>query len=231
MVGLIAAGERPGSARPGRRAANRPSRAGRGPIGEELEPRALLATAISAGVLSPSATVVSNAQGVIMGGASAEFTKYESELEHIEQGSRVTPAAFENLRSDAASLVQAIQYAPLTGAAESQDLVALQDILDQSFIDGGNTGSQWNAVSQQMGEALYGVTFTTDLPDQTLTDMETVAKEARVTPSERSHLVADEKAIDAALGPNVDSSLGAPVPRDPVMVYYDGQVMHFVHKR
>jgi hypothetical protein len=52
-----------------------------------------------------------------------------------------------------------------------------------------------------------------------------------VTTAERQHLLADERAIAAALGPNVSTALGAPVPRDPVMVYYDGQVAQFVHRR
>jgi hypothetical protein len=61
--------------------------------------------------------------------------------------------------------------------------------------------------------------------------LQTVAKQARVTGVERRKLIADEKAIDTALGPNVDTTLGGAVPRDPVVVYYDGQVAHFVHKR
>ena len=79
--------------------------------------------------------------------------------------------------------------------------------------------------------ALYGVTFTTNLPDQAFTDMQTVAHQAHVTAAERQKLVADEKAIDTALGPNVDTALGGAAPRDPVVVYYDGQVAQFVHKR
>jgi hypothetical protein len=75
------------------------------------------------------------------------------------------------------------------------------------------------------------VTFTTNLPSQTLADMHTVARQAHVTGAERQRLLADERAIAAALGPNVDTALGGAVPRDPVIVYYDGQVVQFVHKR
>jgi hypothetical protein len=202
------------------------------PACEALEARELLAAAISPGVLSPTAAVVNNAEAVISGGAATEFARYQADLQRAEQSSRVTPAAFANLKSDAASLAQAIDYAPLTSQAVDQQLVELQDVMDQAFLDASANGSAWNQVSQELGSALYGVTFTnTNLPNQAFTDMQTVAKEARVTPAERKRLVADEKAIDAALGPNVDTSLGGSVPRDPVVAYYDGQVAQFVHKR
>jgi hypothetical protein len=176
--------------------------------------------------------VVDKAQAVISGGAAAELARYQADLQRAEQSSRVTPAAFAKLKSDAASLAQAIEYAPLTSQAVSQQLVELQDVMDQAFLDASDNGSAWNQVSQELGSALYGVTFTNiALPNQAFTDMQTVAKEARVRPAERKRLLADAHAIAAALGPNVDTALGGSVPRDPVVVYYDGQVAQFVHKR
>jgi hypothetical protein len=203
----------------------------RQPAGEPLESRELLAAAIAGGLLSPEATVVAKAQAVLSGGAAAEFAAYQADLQRAEQSSRVTPAAFASLKSDAASLAQAIAAAPLTSQAVSQQLVQLQDILDQAFLDAGDRGSQWNRVSQELGAALYEVTLTTPLPSQVLTDIQTVARQAHVTAAERRRLLADENAIATALGPNVDTALGAPVPRNPVMVYYDGQVAQFVHRR
>ncbi len=194
--------------------------------------RELLAAAISPGLLSPTAAVVDRAQAAISGGDPAEFARYQADLQRAEQSSRVTPAAFASLKSDAASLAQAIEDAPLTSQAVSEQLVQLQDVLDQAFIDGSDNGSAWNLVSQELGSAFYGVTFTNSaLPSEALTDMQTVAKEARVTPAERRRLLADAKAVSAALGPNVDTTLGGSVPRDPVVVYYNGQVAQFVHKR
>jgi hypothetical protein len=194
--------------------------------------RELLAAAISPGLLSPTAAVVDKAEAVISGGAATEFAKYQADLQKAEQSSRVTPAAFANLKSDAASLAQAIEYSSLTSQAVDEQLVELQDVMDQAFIDASDNGSAWNQVSAELGSALYGVTFTnTALPNQAFTDMQTVAKEARVTPSERKRLLADAKATSAALGSNVDTTVGGTVPRDPVVVYYDGQVAQFVHKR
>ena len=125
---------------------------------------------------SPTSAVVAKAQAVISGGAAAELSRYEADLQRAEASSRVTPAAFANLKSDASSLATAIETAPLTSQAVTQDLVELQDVLDQSFLDASNNGSQWNQVSQQLGQALYGVVFTTNLPDQAFTDMQTVAQ-------------------------------------------------------
>jgi hypothetical protein len=191
----------------------------------------VLSATIAGEFLTPAGDMVAKSQGVMSSGAATEFAKFQADLQRIEASSRVTAAAFDNLRADGASLDTAIETAPLTSQAVSQDLVATQDLLDQAFIDASLSGSQWNQVSDQMGEALYGITFTTTLPDQAFTDMQTVAKEARVTGKERKQLISAEQAIDSALGSNADSNLGGSVPRNPVQVYFDGQVTQFVHRR
>jgi hypothetical protein len=61
--------------------------------------------------------------------------------------------------------------------------------------------------------------------------MQVVAREGRVRSATYKKLVADEKAVMAALGPIVDTSLGGATPRDPLVVYYNGQVGKFVHRR
>ena len=48
---------------------------------------------------------------------------------------------------------------------------------------------------------------------------------------DRLAMVADEQAVTKALGPQVDTDLGGTSPRDPLVVYYNGQVNQFVHKR
>lgn len=209
----------------------RGARAGRGPRCEALEGRAVLSGAVSAGMLSPTPALVARAQKAISGGAAAEFARYQADLQHAEAASRVTRAAFANLKADASALAQAIQTAPLTSQAVTQDLIQTQDLMDQALLDGSFKGSQWNAVSQQMGQALYGVVFTTNLPNEAFTDMQTVAREAHVTAAERQRLAVDEKAISTALGPNAGTVLGGDTPRNPTVVYYDGQVAQFVHKR
>ena len=108
-----------------------------------------------------------------------------------------------------------------------------QDLVDQSFLDASLKSSPVEPdLVSNWPMRLYGVSFPNTAPaNQVFTDMQTVARQARVTPSERQRLLADEKAIDTALGPNVDTTLGDTVARDPVVVYFNGQVTQFVHRR
>jgi hypothetical protein len=191
----------------------------------------VLAASLSGGFLTPNAAVVSKAESVIQGGAAAEFAKYQADLQKAEASSRLTASAFADLKSDASQLEAYIDTAPLTSQGQDQDLVLLQDVMDQAFIDGSNSSSAWSTVSDEMGEALNGVTFTTNLPNQAYTDMQTVAQQAHVSAAMRAKLQKDEQAIVSALGPNVDTALGGSVARDPVLVYFDGQVTQFVHRR
>ena len=209
----------------------RSGRRARAPRCEGLEARTVLSASLSGGFLTPSATAVSKAESVIQGGAAAEFAKYQADLQKAEAMSRLSASAFANLKSDASQLEAEINTAPLTSQAQDQDLVLLQDIMDQAFIDGSDNSSQWSTVSQEMGKALNGVVFTTNLPNQAYTDMQTVAQQAHISASMRAKLQKDEQAIIRALGPNVNTALGGSVPRDPVLVYFDAQVTQFVHRK
>lgn len=214
------------SGRAGRRA-----RADRAPRCEALEARTVLTATLSGGFLTPSAAALSKAQSVLQGGAGTELARYQADLQKAEASSRLSASAFANLKSDASQLETDIDNAPLTSQGEDQDLILLQDVMDQAFIDGSDNSTQWSAVSQEMGEALNGVVFTNNIPNQTYTDMQTVAQQAHVSAAIRSRLQKDEQAIVNALGPNVDTVLGGSVPRDPVLVYFDGQVPQFVHRK
>jgi hypothetical protein len=44
-------------------------------------------------------------------------------------------------------------------------------------------------------------------------------------------IASDQQAIAKVLGPSPDTKLGGAAPRDPLMVYVDGQVSGFVRKR
>jgi hypothetical protein len=174
---------------------------------------------------------VAKAQSVISSGAGQAFQDYNGELQQVEKSSRVTPAQFANLDSDAEQLAQAIEMANLTPQAVTQQLDQLQDAVDQSFLAASYRHDGWSQVQTQLDDALYGVTITTNLPGQTYAQMQLIAREAHVTRAEHKALVADEQAITTALGPGVDTNLGGSSPRDPLVVYYNGQVNQFVHKR
>ena len=149
----------------------------------------------------------------------------------MEKSSRVTPAQFATLDSDAEQLAQWIQTANLTSQAETQQLDQLQDTVDQSFLAASYKRTGWSQVQTQLDDALYGTSLTTNLLGQTYAQMQLIAREAHVTLAEHKALVADEQAVTKALGPQVDTDLGGTSPRDPLVVYYNGQVNQFVHKR
>ncbi len=204
---------------------------------DRLEGRQLLSKGGSplAGFLSPGAAEVATAAGVLSSGAGSAYAKYTSDLRKVEQSSRVTPAQFENLQGDGAELAQSIESADVAPSEVTPELVELQDVLDQAFIATKIGSAGWNQLEQQLGNALYDATIMDPtvqwLEETTVTQMQVVAREAHVTAAEHQELVADEKAIMAALGRSVDSNLGGATPRDPVVVYYNGQVTQFVHKR
>ncbi len=209
------------------------SSARRRPQCEALEARRLLATssAPSAAFLLPGSAEVARAQSISSGGAGPAFQSYESELQRLEKASHVTAAQFAALDSDAEQLAQAIEQANLTPAAVTEQLDKLQDAVDQSFLAAGDKSANWSQIQTQLDAALYGTTITTNLPGQTYSQMQLIAREAHVTLAEHKILVADAQAIATALGPQVDTNLGGTAPRNPLVVYYNGQVNQFVHKR
>jgi hypothetical protein len=198
-----------------------------------MEPRRLLSasSAPSAAFLLPGSAEVARAQSVIASGAGPAFSNYAGELQRVEASSHVTPAQFATLDSDAEQLAQAIETANLTPAAITEQLDQLQDTVDQSFLAASYKKDGWSQMQTQLDDALYGVSITTNLPGQTYSQMQLIAREAHVTLAEHKALVADEQAITTALGPRVDTNLGGASPRDPLVVYDNGQVNQFVHKR
>ena len=61
--------------------------------------------------------------------------------------------------------------------------------------------------------------------------MEIVAHEAHVSTANHTVIAADQQVIAKDLGPSPNTDLGGVAPRDPLTVYFDGQVAGFVHKR
>jgi hypothetical protein len=114
---------------------------------------------------------------------------------------------------------------------ETQQFIMVQDAVDQAFVAGSYTKTGWNQLETEMADGLYNVSMTTNLPEQTVAQMKVIARAAHVTAAESQQLTADQQALTTALGSHADSDLGGTTPRDPVVVYYQGQVNQFVHKR
>ena len=201
---------------------------------ESMESRRLLSTtsAPAAGFLSPGAAEVAKADSIVSSGAGQAFHNYTNELQQLEKSAHVTPGQFATLESDTEQLAQSIQQSiDLTSTAITDQLIQLQDTVDQSFLAASYTSTDWARVQTQLDDAVYGVTYSNGLPGDIYSQMQLIAREAHVTKTEYKTLTADEQAINAALGTNVDTSLGGTSPRDPLVVYYNGQVNQFVHKR
>jgi hypothetical protein len=203
-----------------------------------MEPRRLLSagSAPAAGYLSPGTAEVAKAQSLMSSGASQAFQNYAADLQRLEQSSGVTPAQFKNLANDTAQLVQDIELDNETTTPESpqeltQQYINIQNIVDQSFLAGGDRKAGWAQLQSELSAALNGVTFSTTLPQVTFLQMEKVARTAHVTRAENQQLAADQQALTTALGPHAESALDSTNPRDPAVVYYDGQVNQFAAKR
>jgi hypothetical protein len=227
------------------------------PTCESLESRQLLSAsgaktahvAKHADLISPPAAEVATAQSILAKAAGPAFQQLSSDLANLEQASHVTPGEYSALEYYASQLDHSIEASSVSGSQMQRQLFELQDVIDTAFLGGGFTTANWSALQQQMAKALSGISVTSPLIPQTLsgavplssttsqivrgafTQMRVVGREAHVTVAEHATIIADEKAVSAALGPDVNTNVGASTPRDPVLVYYDGQVIGFVHKK
>ncbi len=225
-----------------------------GPQTECLEGRLLLSKAAPhlthADLLTPPAVEVANATTVLESRAGQDFQKLATDLQSLEKASKVRPGEFAELEYDATTLDLAIKTSSeISTKQASVQMYALQNTLDQSFLAAGNRGSGWNQLEQKVAANLSGVVVnyvfsestvaattphgvvSNALVQDTYSQMQLVAREARVTPAEHAQIVTDEQAVIRDLGPSPEMNLGGPLPRNPLTVYLDGQVASFVHTR
>jgi hypothetical protein len=209
----------------------------RSPQCDALEPRWLLSksSAPAEGYLSPGTGEAAKAQSMMSSVAGPAFQRYASDLQRLEQSSGVTPAQFAKLKNDVEQLAVDIDSSDEMSGTDSEDetqqFIMVQDAVDQAFVAGSYTKADWNNLETVLANGLYNVTVTTNLPQQTVNEMRVIARAAHVTAAESQQLTADQQALITALGSHATSDLGGSTPRDPVVVYYQGQVNQFVHKR
>jgi hypothetical protein len=179
---------------------------------------------------------VAKAQSLMSSVAGPAFQKYASDLQHLEQSSGVTPGQFARLRKDMEQLAMDIDSSSqmsgsLDPQLETQQFIMVQNAADQAFLAGRDTKSDWNNLESGLVNGLANADVTTSIPQQTVNAMRAIAGAAHVTAAESQQLAADQQALINALGAHAQSTLGGQVVRNPVMVYYEGQVNQFVHKR
>ncbi len=209
---------------------------------ETLDSRQLLSTIMPAGAAfsTPPAGVTAKAASILERDAPRAFAEFQTALARAEQQSHVSPADVTALALDESAVDQDIESGNASGLNDVQDWV------DNAFTYGSNGIRDvrrnlvpLSDVSQKLDAIVDGVPALVNASpsdgsvspiDQLSNQIVVVAKQAKVTPAVQSALNRSYTALNNALGPHPYVSLGpgASNIRDPLVVYYDGQVANFV---
>jgi hypothetical protein len=237
-----------------RRTTRRESRTKLGPACEGLDCRRLLSAATVA-VFSPPTTAVASAVPILEGAQPTAFAQFQTDIARAEQHSHVNAAQASALGQDVSTIDQAIDAAGLTTSATSAAINDVQDWADNAFT-AGPAGIRdvagrivpTSQTSKKLEKILVDVpsVFTGTASDasvrgihqgnaqatplnQLIGQMKVVARAARVTPALQTALNHNFQEIAGALGPDPYTDLGpGATHRDPLVVYYDAQVVNFV---
>jgi hypothetical protein len=195
---------------------------------EALDARQLLTTGVSAAtlaILSPPSAAVANAAAILDTLEPKAFTRFENDLAKAADHSRVNPAQLNALAQDEAALNQMIGSAGLHPNTSLGSL-NLQDVVDDALKD---TPSGASSNRAPLDQYVAGVPGGPQLVNKTIAQMQVVARAARVSPQEHDALSADWLVLEDDLGPKPDTNLGPGASdRDPLEVYFNGQVISFV---
>jgi hypothetical protein len=196
-----------------------------------LEGRRLLSTAapsLPATNLIPPAAEVANAAAVLTSKVPKDFTKFTRALTALERTSTVTPALFDELVQDKAAIDAAIEAAHLSPSSTQDKINTTADVIDASFTDTNQAYQR-----SQLESHLSGVTVSPQLLSQTYAEMSAVARAVMGHASSAAKLAKEntQTIISLDLGPNPDTNIWPGAPRDPLVVYYNGQIGNFVRVR
>ena len=195
---------------------------------EALDCRQLLSGA--AAVLPvPPATAVTNAAAILQSLDPKVFARLQSALARAESHSHVSQNQASLLATDEAALDDLVQSAGLDSDATASDQNHVQDAVDEAFHPTLDRPETWSKDESTLEQYLADVPGSAPLVSQTIAQVHVVAREARVSGSLQRALSSDEQILTAKLGPNPNADLGpGAVDRDPLEVYYDGQVNNFI---
>ena len=96
---------------------------------------------------------------------------------------------------------------------------------------GATRNPSWEALETDLSNGLSNANVVTSTVQQTVNLMKGIAREAHVTAAESQQLTADQQALNNALGSHQESAFGTGIERSLVVVYYEGQLNHFVNTR
>ncbi len=213
----------------GRRAGLRRSRRrAHGPVCEALESRGLLSTSTAVLPLPP-ATAVSNAAAILENLDAPIFARLETALARAEGHSHVSDGQAGNLAADESALDNLVHAAGLDPTDTARELNNVQDAVDEAFHPTLDRPETWARDRSGLEQDLANVPGANPLIAGTINQVHIVARAAGVTGPYQRELAADEQILTASLGPNPDADLGpGAVDRDPLEVYYNGQVNNFI---
>jgi len=200
------------------------------PACEPLDGRQLLSTVPAVALGMPPATAVANAATDLNALDSKAFAKFQSDLAKAESHSHVTEAAVTALAQDESDIDQAIEASDLLPDPSKGVQNEVEDVIDTAFTASSADLASW-ARGQRADLRGYVISApgAEQYVNQTVVQMEVVAREAHVTPQLSSALATDQAVLRRREGPNPDTDLGpGAVNRDPLAVYYDGQVDNFI---
>jgi hypothetical protein len=199
---------------------------------EALDGRQLLSTvvaAVAAGLSAPPATAVSNAAVILNNLDPTTFGRLQTDLARAEGHSRVSLVQASKLGVDEAALNGLVQSAGLDASATAGDLNHVQDAVDGAFHPTLDRAETWAKDERTLEGYLTNVPGSTSLIKLTINEVHVVARAAGVSGPIQRALSRDEQILTADLGPTPNADLGpGAVDRDPLQVYYNGQVDNFI---
>jgi hypothetical protein len=199
---------------------------------EALDGRQLLSTMMpgaTAMLLVPPATAVSNAAAILESLDPTTFARFQADLARAEGRAHVSQAQAGRLAADEAALDQMVQSAGLDSDATASDKNRVQDAVDEAFHPTLDRAETWAKDQRTLESYLADVPGSTPIIRLTISQVHVVARAARVTGPFQRVLSRDEQILTADLGPTPDTDLGpGAVDRDPLEVYYNGQVNNFI---
>ncbi len=195
---------------------------------EALDCRQLL-SGVTAVLPAPPATAVTNAAAILQSLDPKIFARFQSTLARAEDHSHVSQNQASLLATDEAALDDMVQSAGLDSDSTASDKNRVQDAVDEAFHPTLDRPETWSKDESTLEQYLADVPGSAPLISQTIAQVHVVARAARVSGTLQRTLSGDEQILTAELGPNPDTDLGpGAVDRDPLEVYYNGQVNSFI---
>ena len=196
---------------------------------DSRQPFSTLLAAAPAVLSGPLPAAVANATAILNAADPATFSKFESALARAEAHSHVTQFQASKLAQDEAAINQVIDSAGLDPDTTSTDLNQVQNDVDNAFLEHSLPASLWAQKQQKLDQDVPVGTGSSQLIGQTIAQMKVVARSAGVNLPSNAAIGQNWAALANDLGPNPDTDLGpGAADRDPLDVYYDGQINKFI---